>query len=287
MAIPALSMCATSFKARVFLLITVLLLSAGCATLSRNTAADCLAQSCGFEKSFLKAGQFILTSYYRFSKPGEPVRIYIEGDGNAWFDRNQLSDNPTPKSSLILELASLDPSVNVAYLARPGQYIESGEPLCDSAYWSDKRFSEEVVLAMNDAINQLCIKAQSNKVELVGYSGGGAIAVLVTARRKDVVELITIAGNLDTDAVNRYHHVSPLKGSLNPISYAKEIANIPQIHYLGSEDKIIPLFVAENFKKASGPSANIRVKVIPGATHSHGCRSKWQKLSFIDFSFYQ
>ena len=271
-------MCAISSKVRFFLLMVGLSLLSGCATISRSALADCLAQSHSFEKAFLKTKPFVLTTYYRFQKPGEPVRIYIEGDGRAWIDRHQLSDDPTPKNPLVLELAGLDPSDNVAYLARPGQYAESGASLCDPVYWSDRRFSEEVVSAMNEAINQLCLRAGSSKVQLIGFSGGGAIAVLVAARRKDVTELITMAGDLDTEAVNQHHHVSPLKGSLNPIDYAKAIANIPQIHYRGSEDTIIPPFVAENFRKVSGPGAHIRIEIIPGVSHSHGWTNAWKNL---------
>lgn len=93
-----------------------------------------------------------------------------------------------------LKLAALDASPNVVYLARPCQYVWS--PLCSDIYWTDRRFAVEVVEAMSAAIDRLILPGQ--KLHLVGYSGSGAVAVLVAARRPDVVSLRTIAGNLDT-----------------------------------------------------------------------------------------
>ena len=50
------------------------------------------------------------------------VNIYIEGDGRAWLNKNRPSLDPTPKNSLALKLAEIDPAPNVIYLARPCQY---------------------------------------------------------------------------------------------------------------------------------------------------------------------
>jgi len=232
-----------------------------------------------FTGSYVKAPQFTLTTYQKITKPGDPVRIYIEGDGRAWIRRDILSDNPTPSNPLVAFLAASDDAANIAYIARPGQYTKNGLAGCDPAYWSDKRFSEEVVSSVNKTIDDILLKSTSNKIELVGYSGGAAIAVLAAARRDDVIGLITIAGNLDTESVNRYNKVSPLKGSLNPIDYAKDVANIPQVHYVGSEDKIIPQSVSRDFRKACGTGQDhIVIKVVAGAGHSYGWRNKWKEL---------
>ena len=93
----------------------------------------------GFKYVPLKAGNFELASWVKITRPGAPLRIYIEGDGFAWRDRRTPSDDPTPKDDLVLNLARADSSPNVAYLARPCQYISSFS--CRSFYWTKGRFS--------------------------------------------------------------------------------------------------------------------------------------------------
>ncbi|MEI8348975.1 MAG: alpha/beta hydrolase [Candidatus Omnitrophota bacterium] len=261
-------------KSRIYLT-ALLVLVMGCATLPN---AGQFAQSHGFEKKYLKTTHFSLASQYRFAKVGEPITIYIEGDGCAWVNRNQVSSDPTPKNQLVLALAAIDPASNVAYLARPGQYPESGKPDCALTYWTDKRFSEEVVSSMNEAIDQLAFRVQANKINLVGYSGGAAVAVLIASRRNDVISLRTIAGNLDPNALNRYHKVSELKNALNPMDVAEKVKNIPQRHFVGSQDKIVPVFIAESFVKRMGEKNILLVIVVDGATHATGWLKQWKKL---------
>lgn len=270
-------------KLYVGLLLTLSLLT-GCAGLSssidRHIASDRLAKSFEFEKSFLKTKYFTLTTYYRLKNSGEPLTVYIEGDGNAWSGRTRLSDDPTPGNPLMLELAGQDASANVAYLARPGQYPESGFPDCEPTYWSDRRFSEEVIASMGEAIDELALRAKTNKINLIGYSGGAAVAVLIASQRRDITSLRTIAGNLDSEALNRYHHVSPLTGSLNPVDVADQIKDLPQRHFIGSKDKIVPLLITQSFVGRMGDKDYKRITVIEGATHTKGWQERWKELLF-------
>ena len=175
---------------------------------------------------------------------------------------------------MALELAAEDPAANVAYIARPGQYTETGAPGCDASYWDNRRFSEEVIAAVNSAVAVILKKSGSDKIELVGYSGGGAVAVLVAARRSDVISLRTLAGNLDPDAVNKYHKVSRLEGSLNPIDYAEKVRNIPQRHFAGSRDKVVPPFIARSFVEREGDGGQERITVVEVAgTQKAGWRT--------------
>lgn len=263
--------------------IAVLLLgvSSGCATLSSSlnarSDADKFAADDGFQKALISADPFVLTSYTRFKRPGGTLHVYIEGDGLAWRSRNRLSDDPTPRHLLVLTLASKDLSDNMAYLARPCQYAPA-EPACDSIYWAEKRFSEEVIAAMDRAVDELKQRAGAQKVRLTGYSGGAAVAVLLAARRSDVVFLRTIAGSLDPEAVNRHHRVSPLSGSLDPMDVAAEVAAIPQEHLVGRKDKVVPPFIAENFvqKEGNPPTAKI---VEVNADHWSGWAEIWPRNS--------
>lgn len=282
-------MCGTFSKFR-FLLIFMLLLSAagaGCSSMSplmnRNAAADRAARAGGFEKSFIKTKSFTLTTYYRCAKPGDPLNLYIEGDGSAWLSRTRLSDDPTPRRPLVLELAGMDPAANVAYLSRPGQYTATDSSLCDPSYWSDKRFSSEVVDALNDAIEALRTRTSAIRINLIGYSGGAALAALIAAKRNDVVSLRTVAGNLDPEAVNRYHNVSPLNGSLNPMDAAVKLKGLPQRHFVGSKDAVIPPFVAQSFMKRAGDQDGGKITIVEGASHANGWRERWKSLLAIPF----
>jgi pimeloyl-ACP methyl ester carboxylesterase len=108
---------------------------------------------------------------------------------------------------------------------------------------------------------------------LIGYSGGGAIAVLVAARRSDVVALRTIAGNLDHVAFTRYHKVTPMSASLNAADVIDQVRRIPQVHYAGAEDTVVPPSLIENFVARVGESA--RVVVVRNATHAKGWKEFW------------
>ncbi len=257
----------------------------GCLTVpsaaERLTTADRIAQESGFHRSCVRTTPFLLTAYSRIQNPGQPLHIYIEGDGYAWVTRNRVSGDPTPRRPLALELAALDPAPNVVYLARPCQYTSSEmNSACeDEAYWTDKRFSEEVVGSMNQAIDKFVKEAQSPGVHLIGYSGGGAVAALIAARRQDVKSMRTVAGNLDPKGLEEYHEVSPPDdASLDPMEVAGKLSSIPQYHFVGTEDPIVPAFIAEHFAGKSKKSVCVRVVPVPGADHVNGWAEAWPRL---------
>ena len=259
-----------------------LVLISGCATLSapgdRYGAADRVASAANFTKSYIKTASFTLTAYVRYTQQGDPLHVYIEGDGTSWATRTRLSDDPTPKTPLVLEMAALDPASNVVYLARPGQYGASGIPNCDAIYWSEKRFAKEVVDATHEAIDIVQNEARSKEIHLIGYSGGAAIVVLVAARRTDVASLRTVAGNLDPDEVNRHHRVSPLKDSQNPMEVAGRLRGLSQRHFVGSLDTVIPRTIAQSFLKRAGRQEFSNISIVEGASHTRGWREQWQAL---------
>ena len=254
----------------------------GCATMpvfmSRMSVADGIAGKAGFTKEYIKAGDFTLMTYQRFNRRSDSINIYIEGDGRAWETKYRLSDDPTPSNPVALRLAVADPADNIAYIARPGQYPLSGIPECGSKYWSGFRFAEEVINSFNRTIDRLKEKSRARHVELVGYSGGGAIAVLVAARRSDVVALRTVAGNLNPKAFCKYHHVSRLEGSMDPMDVAQETLLLPQRHFVGAKDLVVPEFIAQSFVKQEGDRTYDRITIVAGATHSNGWQEHWKEL---------
>lgn len=273
------------FGRRLLCLSLLALQLSGCATSSYifNRGAFCedTAVKNGFTKKLIKTENFTLLAYCRFAEKGKPVVIYIEGDGTAWESRSRLSQDPTPKDALAIDLASIDPAPNVAYLARPGQYSLSGASVCEPSYWSDKRFSEEVIGSMNEAVDRLKEDSRAGKIDIVGYSGGAAIGVLIAARRNDIESLRTIAGNLGHEPLSRYHGVSALTGSLDPIDSAEAVSKIPQRHFVGSRDGVIPPSIAESFVERTGDAPHKRITMVEGASHSAGWRERWLKLLSI------
>ena len=156
----------------------------------KNNLASEIATASNLRPIFISTSTFQLKGYFRFHNPKAPLTVYIEGDGQAYLHRNMPSINPTPKNPLALRLAAIDLGENVLYLARPCQYVNFQlERFCKVPYWTQKRFSNEVILAVNEAIDKMVLKAGVDRIHLVGYSGGGAVAALVASRRKDVGRL--------------------------------------------------------------------------------------------------
>ncbi len=265
-----------------FVSVCFLFLLSGCAATSaeRSFRAETVASSGNLQKTTVRTDPFILTAYSRIQNPGQPLHVYIEGDGYAWVTPTRVSGDPTPREPLALSLAAEDPAPNVVYLARPCQYtpVEMNSACEDEAYWTNKRFSEEVVRSVGQAIDKFLKDAQSPEIHLIGYSGGGAVAVLIAARRKDVKSLRTVAGNLDPTLVNDYHGVSRFEGSLDPMDVAGEIAAVPQLHFIGGEDTIIPLAAVGSFLKKMGDGRCFQTKTLPDASHKDGWIESWRKL---------
>jgi hypothetical protein len=254
----------------------------GCATIeTQKIGRDEMFQTAvreGFKKQYLSAPPFVLTAYHKRSGASDTLVVYIEGDGYAWVSRTMLSDDPTPKHPLAFFLASEDRSPNVLYLARPGQFLVVGSPQVDQVYWTSKRYSEEVIQSTNAAIDQIKRSSGASKVSMIGYSGGAAVAVLVAARRNDVVALRTVAGNLAPEVFNREHHLSPLSGSLNPVAVAPAVQGISQRHFIGREDVIVTKAVTEAFLDAEGDVSHKSITEVDGADHLNGWAGRWNEF---------
>lgn len=207
------------------------------------------------------------------------LTVYLEGDGLAWRSRTRRSSDPTPVTPVALNLALLDPSPNVAYLARPCQYVDlTRQPLCEPKFWTSHRFAPVIVAAVDAALSRLKAETEASRLQLVGYSGGGALATLLAARRDDIVAIRTVAGNLDHELWTRTHTVDPLSGSLNPVDDAVLLRAIPQIHYVGTRDRVVPRSLAESFLAAQGAGGCATLVDVMGATHSSGWDVLWPTL---------
>lgn len=252
--------------------------AAGCTTLDRGAHAEALAQPAGLKREQVTGGDFVLTAFARITRSDRPLDVYIEGDGLAWISRSEPSLDPTPRVATGLALAAADPSANVVYLARPCQFTPMElNPRCGIPYWTGKRFAPEVVVSLDDAVNHFAAQVPGRPINLIGYSGGGALAVLIAARRTDVASIRTVAGNLDDEFVNRLHHVSAMPQSENPIDAAGRVAAIPQIHFSGDSDTVVPPAVAQRFVRATGGRC-AQARTVSGASHDGDWSRLWPAL---------
>lgn len=254
---------------KIFVLVVLLTILVGCAGKNLRENATRFAEQYGFVPVLFPTEQFSLFGLYKRGSTSK-LHVYIEGDGHAWINRSTPSTDPTPHNPVALYLATNDPSPDhILYLARPCQYVGGNR---DKKYWTNARMGEDVISSLDQAISEAKNLSGAEKICLVGFSGGGGCAILVAARRKDIFFLGTVAGNLNMGAWTTMHNLSPLDQSIEPMSVAAQVHNIPQRHYAGKNDTIIPPELARTFCTATGqPEA---CQTIPATAHG----GAWQKV---------
>lgn len=241
-----------------------------------------LGAQAGLQKKTYQSSLFTIVSFQKRDRKNTSVTVYIEGDGKAWINRRRISANPTPSDPVALKLAITDKSANVVYLARPCQFVESGhDKNCRPDYWTTKRVSREVVESMNEVINRIKEQYQADQIRLVGYSGGATVAAIIATLRDDIIDLRSVAGNLDITAFTEHHELTPLHGSINPASLAEQLVNIPQKHYYSLDDAIVVPVVIESYlsklKKIDNYLRCVNSQAITGIGHTTGWETFWAK----------
>ena len=238
---------------------------------TRTEHAAVLAKTVGWHAYTLHTTNFAFKVYGPSPKPSDFLTIYIEGDGLAWLSADTPSTNPTPVNPIGLKLAIRDKKhTQVVYLARACQFVfDLDWGTCRSDDWTNLRFSPAIVNATQQAVDALKARYSAKKIILIGYSGGGAIATLVAAKRTDIVRLITISGTLDTDAWVRQNNLTPLYGSLNPAKAWKSLVTISQTHWVGGKDTVVPKEVAFAYANRFPAANKPEIKVMP--TYDHVC----------------
>ncbi|SCK28416.1 alpha/beta hydrolase [Vogesella sp. LIG4] len=235
----------------------------------RSQQADTLAASHGWVAQALPAGDFTLQAYLPPSPAAaDTLTIYIEGDGLAWLSSDTPSFDPTPLRPLALQLALQDPQP-AAYLARPCQYLLAANPQCRQQYWTSHRFAAEVIAAASLALDSLKQRFQARQLVLVGYSGGGAVAALLAAKRRDVSGLITVAANLDHRAWTEHNALTPLAGSLNAADDWQDLLPVRQLHFVGGQDAQVGMAALAPFLQRFPPAQQPPLSL--QADYDHHC----------------
>ncbi|WP_101758301.1 alpha/beta hydrolase [Oceanicoccus sp. KOV_DT_Chl] len=247
---------------------------------ARLSAADQQAAAAGFIASYIETEPFTLRVYHKINNSQLPLRIYIEGDGNSWITRYRPSLNPTPHNPVALTLALADQQAeNIVYLARPCHYRPTAaDAACTVKYWTIASYGSDVVTSLNEAIDELKQQFNNSQLELVGFSGGGALALLLAAHRHDVVSVRTVAANIDVRAFTDYHKVSEMRESLNPVDFSQQLAVIPQLHFSGVDDQVVPVSIAESYLSKLPQQQCARLVRVADQDHHHGWPQRWPQL---------
>ncbi|MDA0823334.1 MAG: alpha/beta hydrolase [Proteobacteria bacterium] len=229
----------------------------GCA--SPATRFDVDAKGSGFERQM--AGGLVL--YQKgLLVDGQPIHFYIDGDGTPSLGHGRISQDPTSRNRLILDLIRADISTSVL-VGRPCYY--GGSNRCSSEQWTTARYSKDVVDQLLATINGIIRRFPESSITLIGYSGGGALAMLAAPGLDRVDTLITVAANLDTRAWVEHHGYAPLIGSLNPADQAPLPTRIKQYHFFGADDENVPVGLSRRVLDRQG---NANTKVVPGFSHT-------------------
>ena len=267
-----------------FALISTVVILQGCITpfpQSRSNYANDIASTSLWKPVNLDTDEFRLRLYFPDQlKPNNQVVIYIEGDGLAWIDRTTPSSDPTPRDPIALRLALAQGSKSAAYIARPCQYTMLADAIrCQSTIWTNARYSKAAVKAIIQAIDYVKALFGAKQVVLVGYSGGGVMAALASAQRDDVSLLVTIAANLDLEFWTRYHGVTPLLGSLDPVDFGKALKQQRQIHFVGSDDRVVPPSVARSYALSVDPTLLRTINLVKDVDHTCCWDKVWQTMA--------
>lgn len=220
------------------------------------------AASLGFETGVVTGAGFEHRIFWRRGTPDETVHIYLDGDGLPW-RQGEPSRDPTPRNPLVLDLMALDPAP-VVYIGRPCYHGQAGAPGCTSRLWTAERYSEAVVASLEAAARRVVAQGGYPRLRWFGYSGGGALVMLLAPRVAETVGVVTVAANLDTEAWTALHGHAPLAGSLNPASAPPLAARVSQRHYAGGRDRIVPPGIV-----ARGPIPPGSLRVV--AEYDHIC----------------
>ena len=217
-----------------------------------------------FRYKEIETTSYLLASWQKMTNPNAPVRIYIEGDGHAFNADGTISSNPTPKGIFLRQIAANDPRANVVYIARPCQYFQT--EACSQKDWTTGRFSQKILDSTDIAVKSFMKKAKTEKIILVGYSGGATLGGLIAVRHPNqVLHFSSIAGVLNHDQWTEYHKDPPLTDSLNLADFRSLFLTIPQHHYVGAKDTVVPPVLTQAFMQS-----NDQITIIPEATHDSG-----------------
>ncbi|WP_114090569.1 S9 family peptidase [Thalassospira profundimaris] len=264
----------------------LLMLTACGGVAARHEVRSALVANADWQSGVVQAGLFDIAASWSQVTTGETLFVYLEGDGLAYVTVYRPAQDPTPSDPVALRMAVQDihsagkAAQPVLYLARPCQYTlpEHGRN-CSRKYWTTGRYAPEIVASLSMALDQFKQRFQARHIVLVGYSGGGALAVLLASERSDVTGIVTVVGNLDLAYWAQRDGLTPLSGSIDPADVAPKIANIAQLHLAGGRDDAVGPDVTQAYMAALPAGAKVEMLGFDQYDH-HCCWARdWREIS--------
>lgn len=205
---------------------------------------------------------------------GSRWHVYLEGDGLPWWQGRVPAADPTGLRGIMPSLMAQDPAPRLL-LHRPCYARERMPAGCEPGLWTDARYGEAVVAALDSGLDRLAAEQGIQQVVLIGFSGGGTLARLLAARRNDVVALITVSANLDHDLWSRLHGYRPLQASMRVRDTPPLPAGILQWHLAGGADTTVPPQVV---RQGVAHDPHARVRELEGFDHHCCWAALWPTL---------
>ena len=245
----------------------------GCATPAERVDRE--AANSGLERFVLVGTDFPHIVYRNHGSLQESeLHVYLEGDGTPWIQQRWISSDPTPRNPLMLRLMTMDSAPSI-YLGRPCYHGFASTPPCNPTYWTQKRFSETVIASMAAVLRKLLESGRHSSVVFMGHSGGGTLAMLLAEIFPESHTVVTLSGNLDTDAWTTYHGYTTLDGSLNPARRPPLSTHIKQLHFVGTQDSRVPATLVLAVVQRQ---PNYELLVIDGFTHTCCWKEIWPQI---------
>jgi hypothetical protein len=232
-----------------------------------------LAAEGSLESRWVDSGRFrhlVLSNEVR----GDHLRIYVDGDGEPWIRETRVAIDPTPANPVLLRLMH-DATHPAAYLGRPCYFGTATDQECAQRWWTFDRYGQVVVDSMCNAANRVSRELGAQTVGLVGYSGGGAIVVGMSACTEKLVAVSTIAGNLDPQAWAEHHGYSALNdlAPLEPAATGQY--HVDEAHWQCRDDRNIPPPITDGYFAVR--ESAIR-HIIDSCSHSTGWERHWPQI---------
>jgi hypothetical protein len=241
----------------------------GCSATERTFERQAL--HAGLTRSEVMGGEFRHALYVRPDavRAGRvPIHVYLTGDGTPYIRPGLVAADPTPRHPVVVGLLARDPAPAMI-LGRPCYHGYARVPPCTPEFWTQGRYGERVVAGMAQALTR--VMPPDREYVLIGFSGGGALAVLLARRLPKVIAVVTLAGNLDTDAWAHAHDYGRLDRSLNPVQGPPLSAAITRLHYAGARDRQVPpVLVSRAVARIGGEFI-----VVPDTSHERGWEQHW------------
>lgn len=215
---------------------------AGCATPTQRAAET--ARQLDLRGERVVGTSFEHVVYQRAVEPRDDragiLHVYLEGDGAPARAVRWSPPDPTPGRALMLQLTALDPGPAL-YLGRPCQHGTR----CSVENWTTGRYSESVVESLRAALAEVAASRGAKQWRLIGYSGGGTLAMLMALDLPGTVGVVTLAGNLDVAGWSELHDYTPLDASLDPALQPPLDRSIEQLHLVAGRDDVVPARLSE------------------------------------------